>query len=63
MNRLSLAAVAGGLAVLTSCSQEELTKSPQTHGALPISFRAGMSTRVNPDLNYIQNPATFYVSA
>ncbi|MDE6637801.1 MAG: hypothetical protein K2K32_06160 [Muribaculaceae bacterium] len=63
MNRLSLTAVAGGLVVLASCSQEELTKSPQTHEALPISFRAGMSTRVNPDLNYIQNPATFYVSA
>ncbi|MDE6741727.1 MAG: hypothetical protein K2J58_05285, partial [Muribaculaceae bacterium] len=63
MNKLSLTAVAGGLVVLASCSQEELTKAPQTHEALPISFRAGISTRVNPDLNYLQNPSTFYVSA
>ncbi|MDE6548577.1 MAG: fimbrillin family protein [Muribaculaceae bacterium] len=63
MNRLSLTAVAGGLVVLASCSQEEVAKSPQAHDALPISFRAGISTRVNPDLNYIQNPSTFYVSA
>ncbi|MDE6632654.1 MAG: hypothetical protein K2K23_06610, partial [Muribaculaceae bacterium] len=63
MNKLSLVAAAGSLVVLASCSQEEVTKSPQAQGALPISFRAGINTRVNPDLNYIQNPSTFYVSA
>ncbi|MDE5850534.1 MAG: fimbrillin family protein [Muribaculaceae bacterium] len=63
MNRLSLTAVAGGLVVLASCSQEEVSTVVQNKDGLPISFRAGVSTRVNPDLNYIQNPATFYVSA
>ncbi|MDE6018822.1 MAG: fimbrillin family protein [Muribaculaceae bacterium] len=62
MNRLSLTAVAGGLVVLASCSQEEITKSTQAE-ALPISFRAGVATRVNPDLDYTSNPATFYVTA
>ncbi|MDE7350012.1 MAG: fimbrillin family protein [Muribaculaceae bacterium] len=63
MNRLSLVAVAGGLVVLASCSQEEVSTVTKNKDGLPISFRAGVSTRVNPDLNYIQNPATFYVSA
>ncbi|MDE5586069.1 MAG: hypothetical protein K2I92_06980 [Muribaculaceae bacterium] len=64
MNRLSLVAVAGGLAALASCSQEEVTGPIKSnHEGLPISFRAGVATRVNPDLNYVQNPATFYVSA
>ena len=30
---------------------------------MPISFRAGVATRVNPDLDYTYNPATFYVTA
>lgn len=63
MNRLSLIAAAGGLVILASCSQEEVTTVVKNTDGLPISFRAGISTRVNPDLNYIQNPATFYVSA
>lgn len=64
MNKLSLIALAGGLAALTSCSQEEVgSKVTQSNDGLPISFRAGVATRVNPDLNYIQNPSTFYVSA
>lgn len=65
MNRLFLTAVAGGLVVLASCSQEEMPTGNPTGSAegFPISFRAGVSTRVNPDLNYIQNPATFYVTA
>ncbi len=64
MNRLFLTAVAGGLVVLASCSQEEVT--PNKNGnkeGLPISFRSSVATRVNPDLDYTQNPATFYVSA
>lgn len=64
MNKLSLTAVAGGLVVLASCSQEEVSSGHKgTTEGLPISFRAGVSTRVNPDLDYTQNPATFYVSA
>ncbi|MDE7346597.1 MAG: fimbrillin family protein [Muribaculaceae bacterium] len=62
MNRLSLTAVAGGLMVLASCSQEDVTIQKSQDG-YPISFRAGVLTRVNPDLNYEKNPATFYVSA
>lgn len=63
MNRLSLIAVAGGLALLASCSQEELTKTPQQQDPYSINFRAGVATRVNPDLDYVNNPATFYVTA
>lgn len=63
MNRLSIIAASGGLILLASCSQEEVIKNRQPQEALPISFRAGISTRVNPDLNYIQNPSTFYVTA
>lgn len=63
MNRLSLTAMAGGLLILTSCSQEEVMKAPQTQEAFAISFRAGITTRVNPDLDYSTNPATFYVTA
>lgn len=64
MNRHSLIAAAGGLVVLASCSQEEMTKvSPSQQEPYSINFRAGISTRVNPDLNYIQNPMTFYVTA
>ncbi|MDE6334989.1 MAG: fimbrillin family protein [Muribaculaceae bacterium] len=63
MNRLSLTAMAGGLLLLASCSQEEVMKAPQTQEAFPISFRAGVTTRVNPDLDYSTNPATFYVTA
>lgn len=63
MNKLSLAAAAGAFVVLASCSQEEVTKEPRPQEGLPISFRAGVATRVNPDLNYLYNPATFYVTA
>ncbi|MDE5871276.1 MAG: fimbrillin family protein, partial [Muribaculaceae bacterium] len=63
MNRLSLTAVAGGMIVLASCSQEDVTKAPQKQEPYPISFRAGVATRVNPDLDYTNNPATFYVTA
>lgn len=63
MNKLFLTALAGGLVGLASCSQEEVTKPEVTGEPMSISFRAGMSTRVNPDLNFTQNPATFYVTA
>ncbi|MDE6270342.1 MAG: fimbrillin family protein, partial [Muribaculaceae bacterium] len=56
--------VVGGLVVLASCSQEEVV-SPghQNKDGLPISFRAGVATRVNPDLDYTTNPSTFYVTS
>lgn len=64
MNKLFFTAVAGGLMVLSSCSQEEVSKNvPSVTGELPISFRAGVTTRVNPDLDYSNNPSTFYVTA
>ncbi len=62
MNRLFLAAVAGSLTVLASCSQEEVVPAKEKE-RMPISFRAGVATRVNPDLNYVTNPSTFYVTA
>ncbi|MDE5839297.1 MAG: fimbrillin family protein, partial [Muribaculaceae bacterium] len=59
-----LIAAAGGMIVLASCSQEELSTVQKGNGdGFPISFRAGVTTRVNPDLDYSTNPATFYVSA
>lgn len=63
MNRLFLTAVAGGMIVLASCSQEEVSQGPKSNDGLPISFRASVATRVNPELNYTSNPATFYVTA
>lgn len=63
MNRFHLFAAASGLMVLASCSQEEVPIAQQTKGDLPISFRAGVLSRVNPDLDYTSNPATFYVTA
>lgn len=63
MTKLFFLAVASGLIVLSSCSQEEVTQPPQTTGDLSISFRAGVMSRVNPALDYTSNPATFYVSA
>ena len=63
MNRLSSIVVIGGLLILASCSQEELIKTPQQQGSMPISFRAGVATRVNPDHDYTKNPAAFYVSS
>lgn len=64
MNRLSLSAVAGSLVILASCSQEEVSVPtvPQGTGDIPISFRAGVSSRVNPDLDFTTNPSTFYVT-
>lgn len=63
MNRFFLTAVAGGLLVMASCSQEEITKQkPVINESFPITFRAGMSTRVNPELDYTSNPSTFYVT-
>lgn len=64
MNRLSLIAASGGLIVLASCSQEEVSTGGHTNSdGFPISFRAGVSTRVNPELDYTSNPSTFYVTA
>lgn len=63
MNKLSLTAVAGGLIVLASCSQEEVAKPEKSKEGMPISFRAGVDTRVNPAFDYSQNPQTFYVTA
>lgn len=49
---------------MTSCSQEEVsTGGIKQTGDFPISFRAGVATRVNPDLDYTNNPSTFYVTA
>lgn len=62
-NIFFLTVFAGGLAGLASCSQEEVPKASQIEEGTPISFRAGVATRVNPDLNYITNPYTFYVTA
>lgn len=64
MNRFSLSAVFGGLILLSSCSQEEISavRTDNSEG-LPISFRTGVSSRVNPSFDYTQNPATFYVTA
>ncbi len=64
MNRFSLSAALGGLILLSSCSQEEISPVRPVNGdGLPISFRAGVASRVNPDLDYTSNPATFYVTA
>lgn len=63
MSRLSLSAIAGGMIILASCSQEEVPIVQQVSDDLPISFRAGVTSRVNPDLDYTSNPATFYVTA
>ncbi len=63
MNRLHLFAAASGLVVLASCSQDEVIQVQRDKEPLPISFRAGVSSRVNPDLDYTQNPSTFYVTA
>ncbi len=62
MKKLSLTAVAGCLVALASCSQEDVTPD-KPQGSMNISFRAGVASRVNPDLDFTQNPATFYVSA
>ena len=61
MNKLSLIAVAGGLLAVSSCSQEDVT--PTLKKDYSISFRAGVASRVNPELDYTTNPSTFYVSA
>lgn len=64
MNRFFFTATAvGSMALLASCSQEEVSTVKQNKEGLPISFRAGVSTRVNPTLDYTSNPATFYVTA
>lgn len=65
MNRLFLTAAAGSLVALASCTQEEITREKPVinHDDLPISFRAGVTSRVNPDLDYTSTPATFYVTA
>ncbi len=63
MNKLFLTAVAGCLVLSTSCSQEDVTPSSNNNKEFPISFRAGVASRVNPDLNYVSNPSTFYVTA
>lgn len=63
MNRFFLSAATGSLVILASCSQEEVSIGKQNKEGLPISFRAGVSTRVNPSLDYTSNPSTFYVTA
>lgn len=63
MNKLFLTAVAGCLVLSTSCSQEDVTPAANNNKELPISFRAGVASRVNPELDYTSNPATFYVTA
>ena len=64
MNRLFLTAVAGSVLAFSSCTQEEEVTPTKVKGEdYSISFRAGVATRVNPDLDYTTNPSTFYVSA
>ena len=63
MNKLFLTAVAGSLFAFSSCTQEEVVTPPKAKGDCYISFRAGVLSRVNPDLDYTSNPSTFYVSA
>ena len=63
MNKLILTAVTGSLLAFSSCTQEELTPAKVKKDDLSISFRAGVASRVNPDLDYSTNPSTFYVSA
>lgn len=64
MNRFLLTVAAGSMIILASCSQEEVnpTTTPKQE-ELPISFRAGMATRVNPELDYASKLSTFYVTA
>ncbi|MBD5216368.1 MAG: hypothetical protein HDS78_07640 [Bacteroidales bacterium] len=47
----------------SSCTQEEVSAPVKAKGDCYISFRAGVLSRVNPDLDYTSNPSTFYVSA
>ena len=63
MNKLILTAVTGSLLAFSSCTQEELTPAKVKKDDLSISFRAGVASRVNPDLDYTTNPSTFYVTA
>ena len=64
MNKLCLTAVAGSLVAFASCTQEEVTPAPtKAKEDFSIAFRAGVLSRVNPDLDYTGNPSTFYVSA
>ena len=62
MNKLFLTAVTGSLVALSSCSQEDVTpvKAERDYS---ISVRAGVASRVNPELDYTGNPSTFYVTA
>ena len=62
MNKLFLTAVAGGMLAFSSCTQEDVTPVKPI-GDRTISFRAGVASRVNPELDYTGNPSTFYVSA
>lgn len=61
--RLSFSAVAGSMIMLSSCSQEEVSVAQPAKGDMSINFRAGVSSRVNPALDYTFNPSTFYVTA
>ena len=63
MNKLFLTAVAGGLLAFSSCTQEDVTPAKVGERDFSISFRAGVASRVNPELDYTSNPSTFYVSA
>ena len=63
MNKLFLTAAAGSLFAFSSCTQEDVTPEAKAKGDFDISFRAGVATRVNPDLDYTGNPSTFYVTA
>ena len=62
MNKLFLTAVAGGMLAFSSCTQVDVTPAKAKED-YSITFRSGVTTRVNPDLDYTGNPATFYVSA
>lgn len=49
--------------ILVSCSQEEIIQDKSQGDGLALEFRAGMGTRVNPNLDYSKGaPATFYAT-
>lgn len=63
MNRLiSLLAISGGMLLLASCSQDEIIPDAKTKAGIPIEFRAGISSRVNPDFDYSSRMGSIYVT-
>lgn len=64
MNRLSFLLPLVGIVLLPSCSQEEILPNRTHKASIPIKFQAGVTSRVDPILDYsVSSPATFYVTA